>query len=90
MIGGTEKTQHYCENHREKYHLRTNQFFSYWKHNTIYFPVIVQRRQTRFYAERQNLGSTEKSVQDLQQVHRNDYWLEIDNICSEKDGISGH
>ena len=48
------------------------------------------RTQTAFYADRQNLGSTENSVQDLQQVHRKEDRLVIENNFSEKDGFSGH
>ena len=62
MIKSTVKKKHYCENHREKHHLRTNQFFSCGKHDTIYFRVIVQRRQTAFNAEQQDLDNTENSV----------------------------
>ena len=49
----------------------------------------MQRRQTAFHAEWQNLpGSTENSVQDLQQVHRKADRLMKDNNFSEKLGIS--
>ena len=70
----------YYQNHREKYHLTTNQFFSYRKHNTIYFRVIVRRKQLASYTEQQNLGSTENSVYDLQQEHRKDDRLLIEQF----------
>ena len=49
MIGQTGS------NHPEKYQLKTNHFFSYRKHNAIYFQVNVQRRQTAFHAEQRAL-----------------------------------
>ena len=42
-------------NHPEKYQLKTNHFFSYRKHNAIYFQINVQRRQTAFHAEQRAL-----------------------------------
>ena len=48
----------------------------------IYFQVIVQRRQTAFHAEQQNLGSTENSVYNLQQVHRKEDRLVMDSNFS--------
>ena len=54
----------------------------------MYFRVIVLRRQAAFHAEQQNLGSTENSVQDLQQVHRKEERVVMDNNFSEKGGIS--
>ena len=40
---------------------------------------MVQRKQTAFHAEKKNLGSTENSVSDLQQVHRKEDRLVLDN-----------
>ena len=64
MIGRTEKTM---------------TFFAYRKHNAIYFRVIVHRSQKLFHAGQQNLVSTEISVKELQQVHRQEDRLVIDN-----------
>jgi len=61
MIGHNEKTSLKHQNHHEKYILKTNQPFSYWKHNAIYFQVNVQRRQTAFHSEPQNVGSAENN-----------------------------
>ena len=59
-------------------------FFFVLEAQYYHIRVIGQRRQTAFYAERQNLGSTENSVQDLQQVHRKEEKLVMDNIFSQK------
>ena len=64
MIGRTEKTM---------------TFFAYRKHNAIYFRVIVHRSQKTFHVGRQNLVNTEISVGDLEQVHRQEVRLLIDN-----------
>ena len=69
--------------------LRTNRFFSYPKHYAIYFWVIVQRIQVQLFTQ-QNLVNTENSVWELQQVHRKEDRLPIDNNVSEKGGISGN
>ena len=50
----------------------------------------MQRRQTTFHAGQKILVSTENSVWDLQQVHRKEDRLVIDNNFSEKGDISGH
>ena len=50
----------------------------------------MHRRQTAFRVEQQNLGNTENSVEDVQQVHRKENRLVMDNIMSEKGGISRH
>ena len=64
MIGRTEKSM---------------TFFAYRKHNAIYFRVIVHPSQKTFHEGRQNLVNTEISVTDLQQVHRQEERLLIDN-----------
>ena len=68
MIGHNEKTSLKHQNRHDKYILKTNQPFSFWKHNAIYFQVNVQRRQTAFHAEQQNLDSTENNFQDENNV----------------------
>lgn len=61
MIGHNEKTSLKHQNHHEKYILKTNQPFSYRKHDAIYFQVNVQWRQTAFHSEQQNLVSAENN-----------------------------
>ena len=62
MIGHIEKTKLKYQNRHEKYILKTKQPFSYRKHNAIHFQVNVQRRQTAFHSEHQNLGSAENNT----------------------------
>ena len=58
---------------------KTMTFFAYRKHDAIYCRVIVHRSQKTFHAGWQNLVNTEIRVTDLQQVHRQEERLLIDN-----------